>query len=472
MAGTLERSVEEEVATHSGGITLAFDRGTLVIRGADPALAAVLPEARPDPRIGAIRLPAHHYHRAVRALVARKLTFNDDAKAYRELDLSAGGPTPRDYQTSALTAWIANARRGVVVLPTGSGKTQVAAMAIHDTGRSTLVVVPTLDLVNQWYDGLAERFGDDLVGVVGGGSFVVNELTVITYDSAYLHLERLGDRFGLLICDEAHHLPGPNYVQSAQMSLAPFRLGLTATPPDEPERQALLERAIGPTVFEQGITDLAGEFLSSYDVIRIRVAMDAAEREAYQAAHALYRGFVESRGLRLGGRNGWGRFLQATSQSEEGRAAFAAWREQRRIAMAAPAKLAHLEEILARHKDDRMIVFTHGNEFAYEVSRRFLVPAITHQTRPTERRAILNGLRDGSVPVVVTSRVLNEGVDVPSVNVGVILSGSATVREHVQRLGRILRKVEGKHALLYEVVTEDTSEEAASQRRRAHDAYR
>ena len=119
-----------------------------------------------------------------------------------------------------------------------------------------------------------------------------------------------------------------------------------------------------------------------------------------------------------------------------------------------------------------MIVFTHTNDCAYEVSRRFLVPVITHQTKPKERRAVLRGLEDGATPVVVTSRVLNEGVDVPSVSVGVVLSGTSTVREHVQRLGRILRKAEGKHAVLYEVVTADTSEEAASTRRRKHDAYR
>ena len=73
---------------------------------------------------------------------------------------------------------------------------------------------------------------------------------------------------------------------------------------------------------------------------------------------------------------------------------------------------------------------------------------------------------------VVTSRVLNEGVDVPSANVAVILSGSGSVREHVQRLGRILRKQEGKSAVLYELVTDATSETYTSERRREHSAYR
>ena len=72
----------------------------------------------------------------------------------------------------------------------------------------------------------------------------------------------------------------------------------------------------------------------------------------------------------------------------------------------------------------------------------------------------------------MTSRVLNEGVDVPAASVGVVLSGTGSVREHVQRLGRILRRAEGKQAVLYEVVTAGTSEARTSRKRRDHDAYR
>jgi superfamily II DNA or RNA helicase len=97
---------------------------------------------------------------------------------------------------------------------------------------------------------------------------------------------------------------------------------------------------------------------------------------------------------------------------------------------------------------------------------------ITHQTRVKERSAILAGLRDGTYGAVATSKVLNEGVDVPEANVAIILSGSGSVREHVQRLGRILRKKDGKRAILYELVTSGSSETMTSERRRDHVAYR
>jgi len=117
-------------------------------------------------------------------------------------------------------------------------------------------------------------------------------------------------------------------------------------------------------------------------------------------------------------------------------------------------------------------VFTHDNETAYRVSRTFLVPCISHQTDIKERRAILDAFESGVLPVIVTSRVLNEGVDMPAAEVAIVLSGTGTVREHVQRLGRILRPAADKQAVLYEIVAADTAEVRTSSRRRKHDAYR
>ena len=457
-------------------VTLRFDRGTLLLddrHGVSLPQHFHLPGARRDGRVGGpLRVPAHHYHLAVRHLVAQGLPFADEARAYAEVAAPTELPAPRPYQDEAIAAWKRHRRRGVVVLPTGTGKSLVAVLAIAETQRSTLIVVPTLDLLHQWHALLAQHFGgSQAVGAVGGGEHDVQDLTVTTYDSAYLHLDRLGNRFGLVVFDEVHHLGGPSYLQAAHMALAPYRLGLTATP-DEGQRWGEVEAALGPIVYRRGIQEMAGSYLSDYEAIRITCRLSPEERAAHDAARQTYRDFVSSKGIRLGGRFGWARFLEATNRSREGRAAFAAWREQRRIAMAAPAKLDHLERLLERHRGERMIVFTHGNKLAHEISRRFLVPTITHQTKGPERRAILDGLRDGTLPVVATSRVLNEGVDVPAVGVAVVLSGTATVREHVQRLGRILRKAEGKdRAILYEVVTEGTSEEATSDRRRKHDAY-
>ncbi len=452
-------------------IHLAFDGGTLVVTGPDPERLSSLPFCRPDERTKVHRAEAIHYRALVEHLRREKIPYTDAARAYQ--------PTPwplrtsRDpfpHQTEALRTWWNAGGRGVVVLPTGTGKTFLAILAVNLVGRPTLVVTPTIDLLNQWYGELAVAF-DVPIGAVGGGNHEFQPLTVTTYDSAYIHLERWGNRFGLIVFDECHHLPGPTYLQAATGSIAPYRLGLTATPERTDGQEGLLESLIGPIVYRREIKELAGDFLADYQAVRLYVELSPEEQARYEQAREQYRRFVDEKGISMGGAHGWQRFIQETCRSKEGRLAFQAYREQRRLSLAAPAKLGVLQKLLDRHRQDRILIFTHDNATVYQIARRFLVPAITHQTKAKERRHVLDGFQSGEYPVVVTSRVLNEGVDVPAANVGVVLSGSGTVREHVQRLGRLLRKYGEKQALLYEVVTRGTAEEFTSERRRQHHAY-
>jgi superfamily II DNA or RNA helicase len=131
-----------------------------------------------------------------------------------------------------------------------------------------------------------------------------------------------------------------------------------------------------------------------------------------------------------------------------------------------------IAKILSRHRGERTIIFTADNDAAYTIGRRFTLPVLTHHTKAAERKEFLDFFRQGKYPVLVTSKVLNEGVDVPQASVGIIVSGSGSVREHVQRLGRILRTAPGKaQAVLYELISANTSEESISERRRGHDAF-
>ena len=200
--------------------------------------------------------------------------------------------------------------------------------------------------------------------------------------------------------------------------------------------------------------------------------MGTEDRRAHDEARAVYRDFLAKNGIRMSSPTGWSDFIIRAARGEDGRRAMAAYRRQREIAFAAPAKLDYVGLLLDRHRDERLLLFTQDNATAYALSRRFLIPIITHETRVRERSEILAGLADGSYGAVVTSKVLNEGVDIPEASVAIVVSGSASVREHVQRLGRVLRAREGKRALLYELVTAGTSETFTSARRRDHSAYR
>ncbi len=450
---------------------LEFSEGTLVLSrvGADFAL----PEAfRWDARSRCHRAPAIAYAEAVLELRARGIAYEDRARAYAELaEPLSVKRAPRPFQTEALEAFRKARGRGVIVLPTGSGKSHVGLMAIDDRRRSALVVAPTLDLVRQWYDLLRTSFATE-VGIVGGGSYEVRPLTVTTYDSAYLHMARFGARFGLVVFDECHHLPGDTYRLAAECCLAPFRLGLTATPERPDGREADFEQLVGPTVYRRDIVELAGEYLSDYETVRIDITLGPEERALYEAERKIYLEFVRSQGIRMGSPAGFQDFLMRASRSAAGVRALAAYRKQRELQLAPREKLEQLSRLLSLHRNDRVLVFTQDNATAYAVARRFLVPVITHQTKVKERSEILERFADGRYGAVATSKVLNEGVDVPDANVAVVISGSGSVREHVQRLGRVLRRKDGKQAILYELVSAGTGETATSERRRAHSAYR
>ncbi len=453
-------------------VELAFVGGTLEVRGVAQGDPALPPCCSWDGRTRCHRARALHYAEIVQALRRAEVPLEDRARRYLELDARLRVlRRPHPFQVEAVDAWLRARGRGVVVLPTGAGKSHVAVLAIENRRRSALVVAPTLDLVRQWYDLLRTSF-DVPVGVVGGGDYDVQPLTVTTYDSAYAHMGRLGADFGILVFDECHHLPGASYALAASLCLAPYRLGLTATPERTDGREALLEELIGPIVYRRDILELSGTYLAEYDTERLTVALSPAERAEYEAERGIYLAFVRQQGIRLGSPRGFGEFILRAARSEAGQRAMRAYRRQREIAFAAPAKLELLAHLLRRHARDRALVFTQDNATAYRIARQFLVPIITHQTRVKERSEILERFAAGEYGVVVTSKVLNEGVDVPDANVAVVISGSGSVREHVQRLGRILRRRDGKRAVLYEVVTVDTAEAFTSARRRDHDAYR
>lgn len=450
---------------------LLFDDGTLLLKGV-PDGTSLPPPFAWDDRVGHWRAQALHYRMILEQFREHGIEYANTVPKYGRLKLRTDiGPTPHPYQREALEAWKVLGRRGIVVLPTGSGKTYIALMAMAEVGRSTLVVTPTIDVMNQWYDLLTQSFEQE-IGILGGGYHEVQDLTVTTYDSAYMHMDRYGNRFGFIVFDEVHHLPGEMYSHAAEMSIAPYRLGLTATLEREDGRHVLLDELVGPVVYEQGVREMAGEYLSEYAVQRMEVQMVAEEVAEYRTARKTFTDFLESKHLKLGTLDGWRKFVMLSARSSEGRRAMLAYQRHRKVALGTTAKLRVLEELLKKHPKDRVLIFTNDNETVYTISREFLIPAITHQTRTKERKEILEKFNKGDYLSIVTSKVLNEGVNVPEANVAIVLSGSGSIREHVQRLGRILRRREGKQAILYEVVSKGTVEGYISERRRRHDAYR
>jgi superfamily II DNA or RNA helicase len=455
--------------TGVGPPALRWDRGTLVVSAQPPQ--STMAWFQHDVRTAEWRAEARHYREIVMAWRASGSSFIDEARKWERLIFPAPAIVPREHQAKAIDSWLQADKRGVVQLPTGAGKTILAVLAMHRAERPTLVLVPTIDLVIQWQAVLEKHFPNIPVGTLGGGSREIRLVTVSTYDSAVIFAERIGQQFGLLIADECHHLPAPQYQQIARMTMAPFRLGLSATVTRPDGKEETVFDLMGPLVYDAKIRDMQGSVLSPYDVIKIEVSLNDVEANGYAEARRVYTDFVKRSGVNFSSGTGWAEFVWKSARLPGGKLAMRAWREQKRLAQAASGKMQELWKILCRHNGQRMIVFTNDNELAYRIGREFVLPVLTHQTRMGERKHLLEAFRNGELEVLVTSKVLNEGVDVPEASVGVVVSGSGGVREHVQRLGRILRHKPGKRATLYELVTRGTSELSTLARRRQHDAY-
>ncbi len=441
---------------------LAYDRGTVVAKDAS---ITPTPHFRWDPRTEEFRALACKYREIVEYLRAKGVEFEDLVMDPVEGELKVvKRPSLRPYQKEALKAWLER-KRGIVVLPTGAGKTRVALAAIAELKCPTLVVVPTLELMDQWERRIARYFSTD-IGRFGGGDREIGFVTVATYDSAYLNAEFLGNKFLFVVFDEVHHLPSTGYRQIAELLAAPYRLGLTATPEREDGAHALLPELVGPIVYEKRVRELTGRYLADFDVVTIRVRLREDERERYRRALELYRKYSKKAGIRIRSLEDFQRLIARSGLNKYAREAILAWREARKISMNAERKIEALKEILEKHRGDRVLIFAESNEVVRRISLELLIPEISYKTSEAERKAVLEAFREGKVNAIVTSRVLEEGIDVPDANVAVVLSGTASRRQFIQRLGRVLRPKNGKRAVLYEIVTSGTREVEISRKRR------
>lgn len=457
--------------------TLTYDKGTIVIRG-----LAHIPFATLDPRTNVLRAQALYYSNIIEYIKQSGIEYDDHVFS----DIIASSPPPdlyhnyddddnkgnssssfslRDYQQRALDNWTRAEMRGCVILPTGSGKTLVGIKAIEKANAASLIVVPTVDLMDQWTAVLSRYFfaAGTKIGNLGGGTDDIQPITVSTYDSAYIRAPLLGNKFLLVVFDEVHHLAAPGYRTIAEQMAAPFRLGLTATIEREDELHRDLPRLVGEVVFQASPDELAKrKHLAQYDIERRKVELLPEELEEYNQNMRAYRQRLNSLGRTTNNYHiSLEKLIMMSGRNPIAREALLARNRAINIALNSRSKLEELKEILAENKGSKTIIFTQHNSLVHEISDRFLIPFITHKTSKEERQDVLKGFREGRYLAVVTSKVLDEGVDVPDAELGVIVSGTGSAREFIQRLGRLLRPKQGsdRKAKLIEIVSSETREE-------------
>ncbi|MDI6803279.1 MAG: DEAD/DEAH box helicase [Bacteroidota bacterium] len=439
--------------------TLIFYEGMLQLRGeADKDLISIFFKKHP---LNYFISPAYKYSEVIKYCEEKRIAIeNNAAKFYEVTNIThSESLDPFDFQIKAIEAWEKADKRGMVVLPTGAGKSfmtrlLIARLAIEDAKCSVLVVVPTRVLVYQWYEQLRTAFQQD-IGIIGDDIFNPKPITVTTYKSAQIYMATLGNRWKLVVYDEIHKkLSEGKSANAARFCMSPYRLALTATPVSS--ALALLSDLIGPIVYEKATDDLIeNEILSVYRRISVHLKPAKNEIETYYDIRkpiekVWYRAKAEHRIQD----SSWlvrERLYYPDDVDLAQRSLLRAYRYWQSI----PSRLARLEEILQNHQNDRILIFTESRYAAYEISKRFLIPAITADIESDERSFYLDAFTKGKCRALVTAKALEEGIDLPEANVAVIIAGRKNSKvetiSYIQRRGRVLRKRKSKEALVYEI---------------------
>ncbi|MFI2365694.1 DNA repair helicase XPB [Promicromonospora sp. NPDC019610] len=334
----------------------------------------------------------------------------------------------RPYQAQAVDGFW-HGGSGVVVLPCGAGKTIVGAGAMAKSGTTTLILVTNTVSARQWRDELVRRttLTEDEIGEYSGTKKEIKPVTIATYQvlttkrkGVYTHLELLDARdWGLVLYDEVHLLPAPVFRMTADLQ-ARRRLGLTATLVREDGREDEVFSLIGPKRFDAPWKDIESQgYIAPADCVEVRLTLPESERMTY-----------------------------ATAETED----------KYRLAASASGKKKVVEQIVARHPDDQVLVIGQYIDQLEELAEHLGAPIITGQTTNKERQRLFGAFREGEISRLVVSKVANYSVDLPEASVAIQVSGSFGSRqEEAQRLGRIMRpKADGRTAHFYAVVARDT----------------
>jgi DNA excision repair protein ERCC-3 len=426
----------------------------LVLSSAEPAVLAevarssqVAPLLAGPPDGGRALVPLGERGRLKQALLALGWPADDRAGYVEGTPLAiglrsehAGTGQPfslRRYQTEAAAAFVP-AGSGVIVLPCGAGKTLVGLAAMAAVGARTLILVTSTLAARQWRDELLARttLEPAQIGEYSGTRKEVAPVTVATYQvlatrrkGVYPHLDLLGSGdWGLVVYDEVHLLPAPVFRMTAEIQ-ARRRLGLTATLVREDGREADVFSLIGPKRYDVPWRELEAQgWVAAADCLEVRVDLDDDERMEY---------------------------------------AIAAPEERYRRAATAASKLPVVERLALRHRVDRVLVIGQYLDQLETIAKRLDAPLITGQTPMRDRERLFAAFRQGTLRLVVVSKVANFSLDLPEANVAIQVSGTFGSRqEEAQRLGRILRpKADGGRARFYTVVARDTNDTEFAQRR-------
>ena len=350
----------------------------------------------------------------------------------------------RPYQKAAVDVFHAGGGpeggAGVLVLPCGAGKTVIGIGCMDRLQTCTLILTTNGTAVKQWKQELLDKTSltEDQVGLYTGDTKEIKPVTIATYqiltyrrskESPFEHFKLFeAANWGLVIYDEVHMLPAPVFRAVAELQ-AKRRLGLTATLVREDGKEEDVFSLIGPKRVDVPWKMLEKEgFIATAHCLEIRVPLPTDERMEYAVADQRQR------------------FRTASENS---------------------LKLVVVDELLAGHPNDSILVIGQYLEQLRILGERLKAPVLTGQTPEKERESLFKQFRGGELRVLIVSKVANFAIDLPDASVAIQVSGTFGSRqEEAQRLGRILRP-KGDHnvSYFYSLISKDTSEQEFARNR-------
>jgi RNA polymerase primary sigma factor len=409
--------------------------------------------------------------------------------ATRSVDWIQVNPRLYQWQTEALLAWDQHDRHGVIQAVTGAGKTAVGMAAIDDhvhKGGAAVVVVPTIELMNQW-EGNLRRWERPLVpiGRLGGGHRDPLGGNAVLVSVAVSAARRIPEavqaslRPVLLVADECHRYGAKTFSQALE---APFAatLGLSATPErTDGQMEMKVFPALGDVIYELGYEEaLAHGVINEFEVIFVGVAFRHSEELEYLRYSEEITDRLDRIRFRYPALDAETIFEQLDELYEETgdklfRMLQASVSHRRQVLNTASARREFvLWAVQGCPAESRVLLFHELIDECEELAALLSeagIPADAHHSQLTKeaRRRALRGFERGWTRALVAPRTLDEGIDVPDADVGIIVAGSRRLRQRIQRAGRVLRKAPGKDvSRVFVVYVENTVEDPNTSYRR------
>jgi superfamily II DNA or RNA helicase len=399
------------------------------------------------------------YANIIKLLQDKKIIIKP-IKGFKEFEFEFNGQL-RPYQKESIERWINNNYNGIIALPTGAGKTIVGIKAIEIVKKPTLIVTYTREQMIQWRDSIV-KFSSirPEIGLFYADENKIRPITIATYQKAQRYMKEIGDQFDLLIIDEVHHLPAESFRKIATYSIATKRLGLSATPYREDGKHEELFKLMGGLVYFKSAEELVAlGYLAKYEVRQVIVELNREEKKKY--IELLKKFKILSKNKKIS------ELLELVKKNDENAVeALKVYNEIKKLVSSSRSKIVALEDILRKEVGKKILIFTQYIEQAEEIAKRFNALLLTGKMSEKERKKVLDAFKFMKAGILVLTTVGDEGLDVPDASVGIIVTGTGSRRQFIQRLGRLLRPSSNKKAILYEIVVRGTSEEYQSKRRK------